>query len=111
MADHYVNLPLFTDSDYNYSVNLQGQSYVLDFKYNERVQLYFLSLLDAENNPIVLGEGLVPTYPILKDYALFPLTGFFWMEEKADILSEAYKVYPDKIAEYYSFFYIYSDEE
>lgn len=110
MTDYYVSLPLFDEPDYNYAVNLQGQSYILDFKYNERAQLYFLSVYTAENVPIILGVALVPTYPITKDNALFPLTGFFWMEEKAAILSEPYKVYPDKVNEYYNFFYTWSEE-
>ena len=111
MVDNYVKLPLYEDSDYNYAVNLQGQSYILDFKYNERAQLYFLSVYTAENVPIILGVALVPTYPITKDHALFPLTGFFWMEERAAILSEPYKVYPDKISEYYNFYYRYVTED
>lgn len=110
MTEYYVSLPLFDEPDYNYAVNLQGQSYILDFKYNERSQLYFLSVYTAENVPIILGVALVPTYPISKDNALFPLTGFFWMEEKAAILSEPYKVYPDKVNEYYNFFYTWSEE-
>ena len=111
MTDHFVTLSLYPDVDYNYAVNLQGQSYILDFKYNERSELYFLSLYTAENVPVVLGVGLVPNYPITKDYTLFPLTGFFWMEEKADIITEPYKTYPDKIDEYYNFYYIWSEED
>lgn len=109
MTDFYIPLPLSADADYNYAVNLQGESYVLDFKYNERAGLYFLSLSTAENVPLVLGEALVPTYPIMKDYALNTLTGFFWMEEKASIISEPYKLYPDKIDQYYNLFYVWSD--
>lgn len=111
MSDHYLALPLYSDADYNYAVNLQGQSYTLDFKYNERAGIYFLSLLTSENTPIVSGVGLVPTYQILSDYAISPLTGFLWMEEKANIISEPYKTYPDKISEYYNLFYIWSTED
>lgn len=110
MADNYIRLPLYPDPDYNYAVNLQGESYILDFKYNERAGLYFMSLYTAENVPLVLGDALVPTFPIMKDYALNTLTGFFWMEEKANIISEPYKAYPDKIDEYYNFYYIFSEE-
>lgn len=110
MADNYIRLPLYSDADYNYAVNLQGNSYILDFKYNERAGLYFISLYTAENVPLVLGDALVPTYPIMKDYALNTLTGFFWLEEKANIISEPYKLYPDKIDEYYNFYYIFSEE-
>lgn len=111
MSTKYVNLPLFPDPSYSYSVSFQGNSYVIEFTYNERVQLYFINLYDAENNPIVLGEALVPNYPIFKDYALFPLTGFIWMEEKADIISEPYKKYPDLLDQYYNAFYIYEQED
>lgn len=106
----YITLPLFPEPDYTYAVALQDVSYNLEFIYNERTQLYSLSLYDQNNNPIVLGEALVPNYPIFKDYAIFPLTGFFWMEEKADIISEPYKVYPDSIDQYYNLFYIYEGD-
>lgn len=110
MADKYVTMPLFPDSYYTYTIAFQGNSYILEFIYNERSSLYFINLYDADSNPIVLGEALVPNYPILLDYALFPLTGFIWMEEKADIISEPYKVYPDSIDQYYNCFYIFSEE-
>lgn len=111
MADNYITLPLFSDPIYDYTFALQGDSYKLEFSYNERAKIYFISLYDAEDNPIVLGGALVPNYPIFKDYAIFPLTGFFWMEEKADITSEPYKLYPDSIDQYYNFFYIYETED
>lgn len=111
MTDHYVPLPLYADSDYDYAVNLQGQSYILNFTYNERSSLYFLSLYTADNVPLVTSIALVPTYPIMLDYALNTLTGFFWMEEKSNIISEPYKVYPDKINEYYNFFFIYQTDD
>lgn len=110
MATKYISLPLYSDPDYTYAVALQGVSYNLEFIYNERTQLYSLSLYDQDNDPIVLGEALVPNYPIFKDYAIFPLTGFFWMEEKADIISEPYKAYPDSIDQYYNLFYIYEGD-
>lgn len=111
MVDHYVSMPLFTDAYYTYSIPFQGSSYILEFIYNERSQLYFINLLDADNNPIVMGEALVPNYPVFLDYAIFPLTGFIWMEEKADIISEPYKTYPDSIDQYYNLFFIYTTED
>lgn len=111
MADHYVTMSLFPEPFYTYTIAFQDNSYILEFVYNERARLYFINLYDAENNPIVLGEALVPNYPIFLDYALYPLTGFLWMEEKANIISEAYKAYPDSIDQYYNLFYIYSEED
>lgn len=107
----YVNMPLFPDAFYTYSMAFEGNSYNLEFIYNERSKLYFINLYDADNNPIVVGEALVPGYPIFLDYALFPLTGYLFMEENASILAEPYKTFPDSIDQYYSLFYIYSVED
>lgn len=111
MAEKYVSIPLFSDVDYEYSIALQGNSYVLRFIYNERMRLYTISLYDADSNPIIIGEALVPSYPIFFEYAIYPLTGYFYLEEKANLVSEAYKLYPDKIDQYYSMFYIYNEGE
>lgn len=111
MALQYVSLPLFPDPFYEYSISLQGVSLIFRFTYSDRSEAYFIDLLDQDNNPIVMGERLVPGYPLFKDYALFPLTGWIWMEEIAEIISEPYKVYPDKIDEYYLMWYVYDDGE
>lgn len=111
MADKYIAMSLFPDSYYTYSIAFQGDSYNLEFIYNERAKLYFINLLDADSNPIIMGEALVPNYPIFLDYAIFPLTGFLWMEEKANILSEPYKTYSDSIDQYYNLFFIYTAED
>ena len=110
MADKYVSLPLFSDAYYEYTVALQGNSYTLRFIYNERMKLYTISLYSADLEPIVVGEALVPSYPMFFEYALYPLTGYFYMYEKANLVSEAYKVYPENINEYYELTYVYSED-
>jgi hypothetical protein len=111
MTVYNIPLPIYDDVDYTYSVALQGQSYILQLTYNERVGLYFLSLFNEDTTPILQGVGLVPEYPIAEDYALYPLTGFFWLQAKADIISEPYKIYPDKLSQYYDFYYTYITED
>lgn len=109
MAERYVNLPLFSDADYEYSLALEGLSYILRFIYIERMQMYTINLYDADNNPIVLGEALVPNYPLFFDYAILPLSGYFYMSEKSNIDSEPYKKYPERLDQYYDFRYIYDN--
>lgn len=111
MAKKYISLPLFSDAEYEYTVALQGDSYTLRFTYNERMKLYTVSILSADLVPIVMGEALVPSYPMFFEYAIYPLTGYFYMYEKANIISELYKVYPENINEYYELVYIYDDGE
>lgn len=111
MSTVYVDIPLDDSPFYDLSISLQGLSYILEFVYNERAQLYFMSVYDAEKNPIVLGVAVVPAYPILIDYAIPNLTGYFWLLKKATLESEPYKTYPDKLKQYYDFVYIYDTED
>jgi hypothetical protein len=109
MADKYVSLPLFDSVDYKYTIALEGGYYSLRFTYNETMQLYTLSIKDVDNNSLVSGVGLVPGYPICADYVLDGLTGFFFLGSKSDKTTEFYKIYPDKIHEYYTLSYVYDD--
>lgn len=111
MAKKYISLPLFSDAEYEYTVALQGDSYTLRFTYNERMKLYTVSILSADLVPIVMGEALVPSYPMFFEYAIYPLTGYFYMYEKANIISEPYKVYPENINEYYELVYVYQEDD
>ena len=111
MANIYVDLLLDDSPIYEYSVSLEGNSYIIEMIYNERSSLYFISLYDSDRNPIVLGTALVPGYPMMIDYALPNLTGFFYLIQKGTLEAEPYKVYPDKLSQYYSFVYTYQTED
>lgn len=106
----YVDIPIQDDAFYDLSIALEGNSYIIEFTYVERMSLYTISLYDAERNPIVLGVGLVPEYPIMLDYAIPELTGYFLLTRKPTNISEPYKLYPDTLSEYYYLIYVYSEE-
>lgn len=109
MVDKFVTLPLFSDPYYSYSIALEGNSYIFEFLYNERMQLYTFSILTADNVPLLQGEAVVPYYPILADYVIPNLSGIMWMELKSEMNPESYKQYPDKIDQYYNLWYVYDD--
>ena len=111
MTNIYVDLLLDDSPIYEYSISLEGNSYVIEMIYNERSSLYFMSLYDADRNPIVLSAALVPGYPIMFDYALPNLTGFFLLIQKGELASEPYKEFPDKLKQYYDFVYTYLTED
>ena len=108
MANIYVDLLLDDSPIYEFSASLEGNSYIVEMIFNERSQLYFMSLYDADRNPIVLSAALVPGYPIMFDYALPNLTGFFLLIQKGTLESEPYKEFPDKLKQYYSLVYTYT---
>lgn len=105
----YVDIPLHSYDSYRVNISLQGNSYVLEFIFNSRLNAYTLSLYDGDNQPIVLGEALLPNYPLFQDYALQNLTGAFRLIQKERILSEPYKTYPKSLSEYYYFVYTYEE--
>jgi hypothetical protein len=111
MANIYVDLLLDDSPIYEYSVSLEGNSYIIEMIYNERSQLYFMSLYDADRNPIVLSAALVPGYPIMLDYALPNLTGFFLLIQKGELTAQPYKEFPDKLNQYYSLVYTFQSED
>lgn len=110
MANIYVDLLLDDSPLYDYSFSLEGNSYIVEMQFNERTQLYHMSLYDADKNPLVLGVGLVPGFPIMADYALPNLTGFFLLIQKGELQSEPYKKFPDKLSQYYNLVFTYIEE-
>lgn len=107
MTARYVNMPLFTESFYTYTISLETISYSVEIVYNERMKLWLLSLYLEDKTPVFEGLGIVPGYPIALDYALNTLTGYFYLECVASIDTEQYIQYPDKLSQYYKFYYIY----
>ena len=102
-----VNLQLFDVPFYSYSASLEGESYLLKFVFNERSRLYYLSLYNSDGDPLFLGVAVIPGYPIGLDYAINGLSGFFWLEQKGELQAEPYKLFPDKLSEYYTLSYSY----
>lgn len=102
----YVDVPLSDIPFYDMSISLEGNSYIIQFTYVERMNLYTMSLFDSDNNPIIQGVAVVPEYPIMLDYAIPELSGYFLLTKKATLLSEPYKTYPDKLSEYYWMMYV-----
>lgn len=103
----YVDIPIIDYPLYEMSVSLEGNSYILEFTYVERMKLYTISMYDSDKNPLVLGEALIPNYPIFQDYALADLSGAFYLIDKSALQSEAYKLYPENLSQYYYLVYAY----
>lgn len=103
-----VNLPLYPDYYYSYVIALEGNSYTLDFKYNEWGKKWYFSLFDQDSNPVVQSVALVPEYPILSTFITPNLTGIFWLSPIPSVNTEKYVEFPANLDQYYTFEYIYN---
>ncbi|MNY40126.1 hypothetical protein D3C86_1748490 [compost metagenome] len=58
---------------------------------------------------MVVGEALVPMYPMLVDYPVSDLSGFFLLEPVGESV-EKYRTDPENLQKYFRLFYIYDQE-
>lgn len=64
-------LPTFAeDTDYKYNIQLDGETFTLDFHYNARADRWNMSVLDVEQNPVKYGARLVIDIDLLQRVAL-----------------------------------------
>lgn len=105
MNDLIIPLPLYSDSDYTYTVSLERTAYNIRLYYNERMQNWIIDLRYANNDPIVLGQALVPEFPLFLDY-LTDLTGCFWLEPIGKNQNETVSN-PFELEKYYNLYYVY----
>lgn len=104
---NYINLPLYTDYFYSYTVSLENNTYELEFVYNQYGKKWYMSVYTEDRVPVVLGLALLPEYPIAIDYILPNLSGFFWLYPVAELYTNKYLEEPEAISQYYSLKYAY----
>lgn len=100
-------LLLFEDFFYSYEISIDDISYTIEIVYNDYATTWYMSLYTEDMEPIFLGAALLPGYPIAKDYAIYPLTGFFLLSSIPSITTEKYKEEPENLSQYYTLSYVY----
>lgn len=100
-----TSCPLYDLPYYSYKISLEQNSYTLVFIYNEKMQMYMMSLKDSVGNYIVSGIGLTPYYPLTFDYVIPELNGYFMLESLGSPSTEYYKLYPENLGQYYTLSY------
>ena len=106
----YVNLPLFDNPSYSYRISLEEISYKFKFYFNTRDNRWMFDLSYADGEPIVLGEALVPNYPILLDYNIENLSGYMYLQPIGENQNETI-TNPYELNQYYTLRYYYDDGE
>lgn len=62
-------LPTFTDPLYSITTNLDGVTFILDFKHNQRTDTWSFDLRDADGTMLAAGFKIVPEMLLLRKQA------------------------------------------
>lgn len=112
MSYTLVNLPIYPDPFYDYTVDLQGESIKLRFVVNVRQNLYHFDVVSDSDVVIVEGVALLPNTPLCERYDLssFGLTGYFYLAP-INLNTSFENLSTESLPDYYQFFYVFEDEE
>ena len=103
----YLRLPLFQESDYFYTVPLEGIAYKIRLYYNVKLEAWTMDISFANGEKIVCGVKVIPEYPMLIDHEM-PFSGFFVLAPIGKNQNET-KNNPYDLWKYYNLFYGYVD--
>lgn len=111
MAIKTLKLPLFDDTYYSYSINLEGNKYILEFLFLERPNTWFLTLKDSTQNTLVRNQRLTPNTPLFFDYKIPELTGHFYFTTKSGEDPEYITGSIKALSKLFVLYYLYDDGE
>ena len=109
MAIRQLLLPLFNDPYYSYSTNLEGNTYILEFLFLERLKSWVLTLKDSEQNVLVRNQRLTQNTLLFKDYKLPNLNGGFYFTPSSEFNPDKAQENIENPRDFFRFYYIYDD--
>lgn len=109
---NFIELPLFSDLDYRYSISLQGVSWQFRFYWAERAKQWHMDIRQDNNAPVILGYALVAQFPILEDFHLesYGLTGRFSLMPVNVAVAQQLEIESGVMPEFFKLYYQYQTE-
>lgn len=109
MSTIITELPLYTDLDYVYGTNLEGESKQIRIYWNERSGQWHMDIRNEDQTPVILGVPLVINYPMLVDHPLqsYGLTGYFLLLPNTIVSTPDVTSTSSVLPQYYTFMYVY----
>lgn len=102
-----TELPLYTDTNYRYTINLEGRQRTVSFYWNDREGFWMMDVRNADNMSVLQGVKLVPQHPIAADYRLEArnMTGYFILLPN-NLSSKLSTTDPSVMPQFFKLFYI-----
>lgn len=112
MKTNLIEMPLYADKTYRYSLSLQGQSWQFKFYWVDRAMQWHMDIRREDQTAVILGHALVPQYPMLDDLALedIGLTGRFILMPVNVAVSTAITKESSVMPEFFKLYYQYETE-
>lgn len=112
MTTNFIQMPLYSDLTYRYSLSLEGQSWQFKFYWVQRATQWHMDIRKEDQTPVVLGHALVPQYPILEDVPLedVGLTGRFVLMPVNIAVATAITQESLVMPEFFKLYYMYETE-
>ena len=57
-----------TDASYQLRTEVDGSVYILRFDWNSRLEMWHMSVYDADESPIVIGQAMVVNYNFMNKF-------------------------------------------
>lgn len=112
MTTVYVELPLFSEEKYRYSMSLEGVSWQFTFYWNKRIGQWHMDVRRDDQTPLVLGQALVAQYPMLLDYNLEEsgMSGYFLLMPVNIAIDKQITEDLSVVPEFFKLYYVYLPE-
>lgn len=112
MKTNLIQMPLFSELTYRYSLTLEGRSWQFKFYWVERAKQWQMDIRQEDNTALILGYALVPQYPILEDVPLelYGLNGNFVLMPVNIAVASSITQESSVMPEFFKLYYQYQTE-
>ena len=112
MTTNFIEMPLFSEKTYRYSMPLEGNSWQFKFYWVERARQWHMDIRKEDQTAVILGYALVPQYPILEDVPLenIGLTGRFVLMPVNIAVTQTLSLESSVMPEFFKLLYMYETE-
>lgn len=108
MTIQVYDVPLYSDSSYSYTIDLEDNAFEITIYYNIRLQRWMMDIDTAQGVSLIKSVKLVPYHQMCLNYRLPGLSGFFWLSPIGNSL-EKFTTEPLNLYKWFEFSYVYDD--
>lgn len=98
---------LSNNTYYSYIDTIEKVAYIFTFRYSTREACWYFDIHTTDNIPVIISTKLVSQYPMLDDFNLDGITGFFWLYANTEENLGRLETDPKHIADYFTLLYFY----